>query len=203
GMFREGTYGELGDVNGAALLAYEGRYLDAFSPGCLSGMCVGVYGHSAVGREVLARLYEKLGAQVTRLGYSDTFIPVDTEAIRNEDVALAAGWAKEHAFDAIVSTDGDSDRPLITDEAGRFIRGDVAGIMVARYLSADAVATPVSCNTAVEKSGHFARVIRTRIGSPFVIAGMESARREGAHRIVGYEANGGFLTLTETALPDG
>ncbi|MFM2396801.1 MAG: hypothetical protein RLZZ144_51, partial [Pseudomonadota bacterium] len=50
-------------------------------------------------------------------------------------------------------------------------------------------------NTAVEKCGAFDQVIRTRIGSPYVIAGMESAVASGA--VVGYEANGGFLLGSE------
>jgi phosphomannomutase len=37
-------------------------------------------------------------------------------------------------------------------------------------------------------------VVRTRIGSPYVISGMQSAP---GVRVVGYEANGGFLTSSE------
>ena len=55
----------------------------------------------------------------------------------------------------------------------------------------DVVVTPVSSNTAVEKCGAFRQVVRTRIGSPYVIAGMDAHR--GVGRVVGYEANGGFL----------
>ena len=51
--------------------------------------------------------------------------------------------------------------------------------------------TPVSCNTAVELCGEFDRVLRTRIGSPYVIEGMEQVADFGI--VVGYEANGGFL----------
>jgi phosphomannomutase len=137
-----------------------------------------------------------LGAHVTRLGRSEAFVPVDTEAIREEDVAAAAAWAKQHSFDAIVSTDGDSDRPLVSDEHGKWLRGDVAGILSAEFLGATFVATPVSCNTAVEKCGAFSRVARTRIGSPYVIEAMNSALG-GAEKVVGYEANGGFLTATD------
>jgi phosphomannomutase len=118
---------------------------------------------------------------------------VDTEAIRPEDVQLASQWAKEHQLDAIVSTDGDSDRPLISDEHGRWLRGDVAGILCARFLGADSVSTPVSCNTAVERCGWFGEVRRTRIGSPYVVAAMKEATARGARCVVGYEANGGFL----------
>jgi phosphomannomutase len=44
-----------------------------------------------------------------------------------------------------------------------------------------------------EKSGWFSEVVRTRIGSPYVIAGMEQASAKSSAVVVGYEANGGFL----------
>ena len=114
---------------------------------------------------------------MTPLGRSEKFIPVDTEAIRPEDVQLALDWARPGKFEAIVSADGDSDRPLVSDETGRWLRGDIAGVLCAGFLAADSVSTPVSCNTAVEKCGWFEEVRRTRIGSPFVVASMLEARR--------------------------
>src|SRR6185369_1439038 len=157
------------------------------------GLRVGVYQHSAVGRDVLVKILFSLGADTVVLGRSEKFIPVDTEAIRPEDVTLAQQWARESAFDAIVSADGDSDRPLVSDEHGEWLRGDVAGILCAKFLSADTVCTPVSCNTAVEKCAWFPAIQRTRIGSPYVVAAMMEATARGAKRVVGYEANGGFL----------
>ena len=114
--------------------------------------------------------------------------------MRDEDVDQAREWAGTFEFDAIVSTDGDSDRPLISDEKGEWLRGDVAGILAASYLGAESISTPVSCNTAVEKCGRFNDVRRTRIGSPYVIASMMNASASGLQGVVGYEANGGFLT---------
>jgi len=55
------------------------------------------------------------------------------------------------------------------------------------------VATTVSCNTAVESCGAFAAVRRTRIGSPYVIAGIEQLIASGRKNVVGFEPNGGFL----------
>ena len=173
--------------------AYVRRYLDFLPANILAGCRVGVYQHSAVARDVLVEIFRGLGAEVTPLGRSDKFIPVDTEAIRPEDVELARRWTAEQRFDALVSADGDSDRPLISDEHGIWLRGDVAGILCARFLDADSVSTPVSCNTAVEQCGWFAEVRRTRIGSPFVVASMMEAAARGAKCVVGYEANGGFL----------
>jgi phosphomannomutase len=127
-------------------------------------------------------------------------VPIDTEAVREEDRALARQWAKHHRLDAIVTTDGDADRPLIADENGEWIRGDVAGILCARAIGARTVVTPVSSNSAVEGCGAFSQVIRTRIGSPHVIAAMEGARIRPA---AGYEANGGFLLGDAVTLEGG
>ena len=179
-----------------ALDLYRDRYLGFFSPDVLQEKRIGVYQHSAVGRDLMVDILSGLGAEVTPLGISDKFVPVDTEAIRPEDVAAARQWVQDYGFDAIVSTDGDSDRPLISDEKGNWLRGDVAGILSSAYFGADCVATPVSCNSAVEKCGFFKRVYRTRIGSPYVIEGMEQALRDGFQRVVGYEANGGFLSAS-------
>jgi phosphomannomutase len=65
--------------------------------------------------------------------------------------------------------------------------------LTAQFLGADAVVTPVTSNTAIELSGLFKRVYRTRVGSPYVIEGMERAAKDGYQRIVGFEANGGVL----------
>ena len=181
------------DVSPEAGENYAMRYLNFFAPDALRGVRVGVYQHSAVGRDVLVKILSHLGAEVTPLGRSEKFMPVDTEAIRPEDVQLAHDWAATGKFDALVSADGDSDRPLVSDERGNWLRGDIAGILCAQYLAADFISTPVSCNTAVEKCGWIPEILRTRIGSPFVVASMSEATASGAKRVVGYEANGGFL----------
>lgn len=182
---------------------YIKRYLDHFGDGALAGKRIGVYQHSAVGRDLLAGVLSALGAEVTLLGRSETFVPVDTEAIRAEDVELARKWAENGEFDAIVSTDGDSDRPLITDEYGFWLRGDVLGILCAERIGATSVVTPISSNTALELSHQFLRCRRTRIGSPYVIAAMLDEQLTGSSIICGYEANGGFLLGTDIAGSNG
>ena len=180
-------------VNPAAAERYLARYRSFFPANALAGMRLGFYEHSSVARDLLKTLLESLGAQVTSLGRTDQFVPIDTEAVSQADAERARAWSAEFGFDALLSTDGDADRPLIGDERGEWLRGDVVGILTARYLGAEAVATPVSSNTALEQCGAFKAIARTRIGSPFVIAGMEQLAAQGARQIVGFEANGGFL----------
>ncbi len=188
---------DLPPVDSSAERRYVSRYLDFFSPDCLSGSRVLLYTHSSVAADVLLAIFEGLGAEVMPVGHSDVFVPVDTEAVRSEDVALARQWAQDESLDIIVSTDGDGDRPLVGDECGNWMRGDVLGVLTAHYLHADAVVTPVSSNSVLERSAWFDRTLRTRIGSPYVIAGMQQLVQEGAHNVVGYEANGGFLTAMD------
>lgn len=192
--FTDASHSALPSEQSAALEHYVARYLGFFPADWLAGQRVGLYEHSSVARDALFRVLTGLGAEVERLGFSETFLPVDTEAIRAEDIALARDWTADGRLSALVSTDGDGDRPLVGDEHGEWLRGDIAGILCAQALGAAAVVTPVSSNTALEASGWFRETLRTRIGSPYVIAGMRALSARGLAPVVGYEANGGFLT---------
>jgi phosphomannomutase len=142
---------------------------------------------------------------VVKGGRSETFVPIDTENIDAAQLGVIQALADDATANsgplhAVVSTDGDSDRPLVlgVDPAtGRvhFFGGDLLGMVVAEYLHADAVVVPISCNDAIDR-GKLAPVVepKTRIGSPFVITGMEAALAKGKQRVCGWEANGGFLT---------
>jgi len=176
-----------------ALENYTKRCLSLLTPTALAGRRIGVYQHSSVARDLIVSILQELGADVVALARSEIFVPVDTEALRPEDIEFADTAAKKYKLDALVSTDGDADRPLVADEQGVFLRGDSVGLLTARFLQADAVVTPVTSNTAIELSGLFSKVYRTRVGSPYVIEGMEQASKDGYQRIVGFEANGGVL----------
>lgn len=186
---------ELGEANPAARREYLDRLFRFFPAGCLDGLKIVFYQHSCVSRRILPELLRGLGARVVELGWSDRFVPVDTEAVDRAEQLSA--WALGHGADALVTADGDGDRPLVVDEKGHVVRGDVLGILVADFLQADSVSVPVSCNTALELSGRFRNVVRTQIGSPYVITSMLNAVSHGYRRVVGYEANGGFLTATD------
>jgi phosphomannomutase len=178
---------------------YLRRYLDFFGGRSLAGTRILVYQHSAVGRDLLLELIRALGAEAVPAGRSDTFVPIDTENIDADTLGAVQSLLPDPNFDAVVSTDGDSDRPLVlgvnrASGSLRFFPGDLLGMITATYLGADAVVVPISCNDAIDR-GALAPVLepKTRIGSPYVIAGMEEAARKGRSAICGWEANGGFL----------
>lgn len=177
--------------NEQALAAFRDRVEAILSPGALSGMRLGVYQHSTVAAELLVEVLRSFGADVTAVGKTDTFVPVDTEAVSQETMAMVRDWVREFKFDAVVSADADADRPLVIDENGELFRGDLIGLATALFLKADVVVTPVTSNSGISEAfGFSAR--RTKVGSPFVIAGMEAALPVGG-TIVGFEANGGVL----------
>ena len=204
GRFKAG-HSDLPAVNGAAADAYISRYLDFFGGEVLAGFRLVVYQHSAVGRDILVEILRRLGADVFPIGRSDTFVPIDTE---NMDEPLLASIQQLHdasavqcvSIDAVLSTDGDSDRPMILGvNAGQvqFFGGDLVGMITAELLGADAVVVPISCNDAIDLGAlKDVTAPKTKIGSPFVIAGMKTAIAHGKQAVCGFEANGGFLTAT-------
>ncbi|MBW3097697.1 phosphomannomutase [Pseudohoeflea coraliihabitans] len=179
----------------AALDAFAARFVGFIPDGALRGRRIGIYQHSTVGRDLFARILAPSGAEIIPLGRSDIFVPVDTEAVSAKTRERIHDWTQHHGLDALISADGDADRPLLADETGTCIRGDALGLIGARLVEADCIVTPVTSNSGIEAKTA-ARVMRTRVGSPHVIAGIETARAEGAARIVGFEANGGVLLGT-------
>lgn len=179
----------------AAMETFAARNRALIPFGGLAGMRIGVYQHSTVARDLFVDLLNRFGADVVPLGRSDHFIPVDTEAVSPETLARLAKWAREHRLDAIVSADGDGDRPLLADENGRPLRGDLVGLITARHLGARVVVTPVTSNSGIEAAGPY-ETVRTRVGSPYVIEGMMKALIEGKSGVLGFEANGGLLTAS-------
>ncbi len=192
---------------------YLKRYVDIFQGKPLRGKLIVVYEHSSVGRDLLIEELKGLGAQVIGVGRAaeGTFVAIDTENVtKGQQIYFRqlARYFKGSLFArikrilgiynplfAIVSGDGDCDRPFVMDEEGLFYRGDILNILAAQYLKADAVATPNSANKAVgwamEEMGTIYK--RTQIGSPHIALAFLRFLEYGYKRIVGWEVNGGLL----------
>ncbi|KAF7775459.1 phosphomannomutase [Pseudoalteromonas citrea] len=192
------------DVSQVAETRYIKRYTSLFNSKILSGKRIGIYEHSSAGRDLYSKIFTELGAEVIALGRSDEFVPIDTEAVSAEDKKRALEWVYEYQLDVLFSTDGDGDRPLVSDEQGEWLRGDILGLLCAKALNISTLAVPINCNSAIDLSGAFAHVTRTKIGSPYVIEAFNNphtgdARTDlascikGSVNLAGFEANGGFL----------
>ncbi len=193
GMLRQAVV--LPPEDSGARELYHQRYISVFSQ-ALTGKKIVFYQHSAVGRDQLVAILQALGAEVIPVGRSDKFISIDSENITPEHKAHLKQLSKDYpdAF-AVVSTDGDSDRPLVIDEQGTFHRGDVLGALVAEWLQADFAAFPVSVSDGADTYLNEKNIPwkHTQIGSPYVIEAMQTAMAAGKRHPVGWEANGGVL----------
>ncbi len=182
----------LPQIENAAYENFMSRYVNFFGIGCLSCMRIGVYEHSSVARDLLKACLSRLGAEVISIDRQNKFVPIDTEAVPARLENKAKKWVDQYNLDALVSTDGDADRPLVADENGEFLWGDIVGMLTAKFLEADIIVTPITSNSACEMSGWFKEVKRTKVGSPYVIDGMLSYQ-DSKLNIVGFEANGGVI----------
>lgn len=179
-------------TNDRAAEMYIVRYTSLFDSLWLKGKRIGIYEHSSSGRDLYSKIFKSLGAEVYSLERSDQFIPIDTEAVSDEDTQKAITWSKQHQLDMVFSTDGDGDRPLISDENGNWLRGDILGLLTSQALNIETLAVPINCNSSTEKCGFFEHIERTKIGSPYVIA--EFSKLSSKYTTVaGFEANGGYL----------
>ncbi len=222
GMLGKASSVDLPPPVGDARKRYVRRYLDLFPRDGLKGRRIVVYQHSAVGRDILMEVLGALGAEVVPAGRSEEFVSIDTENVTEDQLDRLDAMARDCArtrgsADGVISTDGDSDRPLLAavmgadraDEKGRTIRffgGDLIGVVVAAFLKADAAAVPISANDAVDKrlDELGVKLVKTRIGSPYVIQAMQELEAGGGYRrCVSWEANGGFLTGTDLSLYGG
>jgi len=179
-----------------AVNAYTERYKEAFPGEPLKGRKVVLYQHSAVGRDVFKEVFETLGAEVITAERSDEFVPVDTEKVSEKTRTLLERLARENSPFAVISTDGDSDRPLLADENGQFLMGDKLGALVAVFLEPDFAAIPISANDAVVSAlgDKGIKLKQTQIGSPYVIKAMnDELENNPDQKVVSWESNGGFL----------
>ena len=188
-------------ANSEASTQYIARYTSLYSNEPLMGKRIGIYEHSSAGRDLYHHIFTTLGAEVIALERTDTFVPIDTEAVAEEDRQKARTWAQQYQLDAIFSTDGDGDRPLLADEHGEWLRGDILSLLCAQALEVESLAVPVSCNTAIELTKSFKQVIRTKIGSPYVIAAFDTLKNQ-YRSFAGFEANGGFLLGSDIVVGD-
>lgn len=191
---------EIPEIESDVKDGYVRRYTDVFAKDALANKKVVFYQHSAVGRDIIVTILESLGASVVPVARSDEFISIDTENVTEKETALFRDFVAQNSGSfAVVSTDGDSDRPFVIDETGTFHRGDVLGLVVSKYVGAQFAGVPISANDAVNTfcEANDITLEHTKIGSPYVIVAMQQALRTPT---VGWEVNGGFLTGNDIEL---
>ncbi|MFC1710037.1 hypothetical protein ACFL0F_00045 [Patescibacteria group bacterium] len=94
-----------------------------------------------------------------------------------------------------IGYDSDGDRVVFIDENGKFIPGDYTGTLIANNIKADVVVTPINTSQVIDHIDK--KVVRTKVGSPYVVSKMKELNID-----FGFEANGGGI-FTEMLSRDG
>ena len=199
GSFKTKNSPAITDATAECQKLFTTRYTEFFKDVNLGSYKVLFYEHSSVARDLAPAILEQLGAKIVRLGRSDVFIPVDTEAV--DSLVQFQKWMEEHKGDVLVSTDGDGDRPLVVDNHGQIIQGDKLGMITSLYLRVQAVALPISCNSGISEMKELKEAVFTKIGSPFVVAALDELAKK-YDQVAGFEANGGYILKSNISKKD-
>jgi phosphomannomutase/phosphoglucomutase len=122
------------------------------------------------------------------------FIARDTET--KEAAEPIQELMKKESFDIGIIYDGDGDRVVFVDRNGNFIPGDYSGSLIGKYSESDTLVTPINSSQVADNVGK--TIVRTRVGSPFVVEAMKKYNAS-----FGFEANGGGFSREVMMSRDG
>ena len=198
----EGSRGDVGTIDVRA--AYV-DHLTAAAIAPLDGMRVVVDCANGAASEVAPPLLTRLGADVIAIHASPDGRNINVGCGALHPDVVAAEVLRVGA-DAGVSHDGDADRALFADAAGRVIDGDqvlaacAIGLHDAGELAADTVVATVMSNIGLERglADRGIRLERTRVGDRYVLEAME---RDGY--VLGGEQSGHVIFRRYATTGDG
>ncbi len=195
-----GRYVNPGDVRDRYL-----SYLKSLLPEGLSGLHVVVDCAHGACYEIAPRLFAELGARVTILNCAPDGVNINDGcgATHPEVVGRVVRELNAHVG---ITLDGDGDRLMLADEAGRVVNGDRILAMMGRALHAQGllpggyVVGTVMSNLGLERSLEQAglKLLRTRVGDRYVL---EEMRRKGS--TIGGEQSGHIIFLDHATTGDG
>lgn len=118
----------------------------------------------------------------------DTENEPDFEGLKEE--------VKKTGADFGIGWDSDGDRCIFIGKGGVFVPGDYTASIVARESSSDTIITPIATSQVIDHIGK--KIVRTRVGSPYVIEAMKQFNSK-----FGFEANGGGVSAEIMYTRDG
>lgn len=137
--------------------------------------------------EIMPWFFRSIGASVIQINCDNgkPLLSRDTET--KDSFIQIQDEVKKTGADLGVLYDSDGDRVIFIDEQGNFLSGEIGCALILKYSSSPGVVTPINTSTVIERIGK--KVIRTKVGSPYVIEAMKKNNVD-----FGFEANGGALS---------
>lgn len=141
---------------------------------------------NGVQTEIVKTILPKLGHELVIINgdLAKELLSRDTEADGSfKDLQKAV---LDNKADFGLGFDTDGDRVIFVDHLGKFIPGDYSGSLIAKHHPSHTVVVPINVGNVINNIGK--KVVRTRVGSPFVVAGMKENNAG-----IGFESNGGGI----------
>lgn len=137
--------------------------------------------------DIMPQVLRILGADVVEENCTiqGKFFARDTE--NPEEFTSLSKKVVDVKADFGVAYDSDGDRVIFVDSKGNFIPGEYIACLIAKESSSDTVVTTIGSSQVVDHIGK--KVIRTKVGSPYVVAVMKKNNIK-----LGFEANGGVIS---------
>jgi len=146
---------------------------------------------------VLPQALRKLNLEVVAINTEpipDKFMARDTET--GETYQEVANLVKKEKAVLGIILDADGDRVVFVDESGKYIPGDYSGTLIAKHANSPLIVTPISTSQVIDMVNK--RIIRTKVGAPFVIEAMKKHQAS-----FGFEASGGGISSEIIMTRDG
>lgn len=195
----------------------EDRVIDVYIKGILSlvdvekirkrGFKVAVDGANSVGSITSTKVADLLGCRVYGINTNlDGLFPARNPEPTTDSLKGSALAMKSLEVDLGVAHDGDADRAIFVDSAGRVQWGDRSGVILSQFASKLDKKSPRRIFTAVSSSSLVEEVLSkvglsvewTRVGS--VVIARELMAKGG---VAGFEENGGFIFPMHHPVRDG
>lgn len=136
--------------------------------------------------EVIRTVLDQLDQEVIMINadLQNTLISRDTEtegAFSELEKAVL-----DNKADFGIGFDTDGDRLVFVDRFGKFVPGDYTGVLQAKWHTSKIIVSPVNSSSVLDSIGK--EIVRTKVGSPFVV---EAMKKYGSQ--FGFESNGGGI----------
>lgn len=145
---------------------------------------------------IIPRLFGELGIEATVINDDPDLGLIVRDTEQEGSFAELQKKVVESKADFGIGYDTDGDRVVFVDEKGAYIPGDYIGTLLAKESESDTIVTPFGTSQVIEMINK--KVIRTKVGSPYVV---EAMKKSGSG--FGFEANGGAISSEIMLTRDG
>lgn len=147
---------------------------------------------------VMPNLLTQLGMETIKVNCDPqgNFIARDTDTDDKAFIEELKNAVVVQKADFGIAFDGDGDRVVFIDERGKFVPGEYSCSLIAKNEPGNKVVTTISASQVTDSMGK--GVIRTKVGSPYVIAAMKENKV-----LFGFEQNGGAIFANNMYTRDG